>query len=1430
MDTAFLDPFRAQSVPIMQRLGSEELKSSSQDISGGSSFSTSCSTTQLRSARSSLERSPQKSISESRRDSETKISKAHEFITRLHTEERIRDATSLMLADLNYGQSHQHKPHGNVLKQLNSLNLIKTESQHKKKVKAHFDAADKEVEAIQEQLRHLGIDEDDFSSGDEDGISGGPSILFGDEYNFDEDDVRTPTLAHLPGILSSAASSTMDLSSLAQPNSHLLETDVLGSGSQSSGQSMPPETAMRHTLHILEALNPQSNDAPTAVDRISELILTVPSVAAELRTKAPWPEATTCIRPFILETDALRLGLGFRLLRLLTVDLSAFRYFNEHLLLEILLAHVLAKDDQDQNHQLRLHATQLIRAIVNLPGGPEELSLGTYRALIAVGEQSCDDIRYICVETLAELMVMNPGKVFEAGGVKVMLNAMNEPEDESKNPTSADEKCAFALAVAIAFTDAADCPILRHLYLRDGRDLSAVLIHFTDAPLYGFIKLNKSKLQSSAIVMQTLLRSWVGLCCFDLRLLVQCMMVPVSEIQDTLLSVLDGILWLPTSSEHAFQQESSARNAEMLSHQFTAVLLRQLQRWGLQEKLVLLQTEGATDQVRKKAQYLGSKIFILSSKLVPQHAVVDSSMVIPDKLSAQMSKAPPHSLPTACAALFGSEAELQKSVSWKADPDLSTFIRFGLSMDDLSFKRLVAMTHVLDTKLFRQWNWDALMELVQGPLRSPKRLEELTRGSKFLKRLLSFYRPFKYRFSNLTIKREHLHYVEVGKELMQSLLETSEGARYLSQNKLFRQIAECLAQLDPLSGIMSNEPLFSVRRFRSTLCGAYSELIGVLSRSVVGQQILAQIRIFNMFYRVCDISREDVIRSIICALEYRMEGHPRLILAKALSSSSKSIRLYATEFVGSQLASSDPYMWAVDLMIEQLYDAEHSVASAAVHSLYEMCAASGHVLDYLISTKPFLGHVSEAAEPLRILFMSQPLGFELLLSEFESSEVEQWAPEFNILYVEKVETYLESLNFSSLAQQWPSNGAEPNASLNIEPFKFPTYSRPSKRHHQGLKNSPPAHFYGELGLTDRGCRFLKSKGAIVDLGKTIEDAALNPRKEWIPEDMLRIKSALWACGHIASRQKGALLLDLVITENICTICKNAEIFSLRGTAFYCLGLFALSHSGAELLHQCGWDVVYDVYSQPIGVALPPETYYSEINNEFEIRKNRNSNMIFPPKSPDEESISGTSSIGRRSPKDDSRNPFESEGAKPDSNDSAIFPVTHSGKPGETVMKSKISVRSAQFGSQKNLARRLRTSFLGNEGNKPAALIAPPISFFPLHPSNDEGAQFDFENDNNSANQNTSCFDLIEPKTDTTVELLLRSISQLGSYVLAQTASRALVTMRASHQELFKNGAVLEQVAEILATGHYKQVTRRFIFELFDMKQCFESLYRRSRSI
>lgn len=120
-------------------------------------------------------------------------------------------------------------------------------------------------------------------------------------------------------------------------------------------------------------------------------------------------------------------------------------------------------------------------------------------------------------------------------------------------------------------------------------------------------------------------------------------------------------------------------------------------------------------------------------------------------------------------------------------------------IDEAHFRTLLLDTQVLNTVNFLKWRWDIINELVEGPLLNPKRLDEAIKATKFVKRLIAFYRPFKYRFSDLKNTKPNQRYVRTGCALMRTLLHNPEGVRYLAENKLLRQIAECLAQLDRVS-------------------------------------------------------------------------------------------------------------------------------------------------------------------------------------------------------------------------------------------------------------------------------------------------------------------------------------------------------------------------------------------------------------------------------------------------------------------------------------------------------------------------------------------------------------------------------------------------------------------------------------------------------
>lgn len=76
-------------------------------------------------------------------------------------------------------------------------------------------------------------------------------------------------------------------------------------------------------------------------------------------------------------------------------------------------------------------------------------------------------------------------------------------------------------------------------------------------------------------------------------------------------------------------------------------------------------------------------------------------------------------------------------------------VKLGMYMSDTTFRNYITDTQVLLTKEYSRWNWDLILELLEGPLLNTKRLNEILRTTKFIKRLIAFYAPKKNRFSSL---------------------------------------------------------------------------------------------------------------------------------------------------------------------------------------------------------------------------------------------------------------------------------------------------------------------------------------------------------------------------------------------------------------------------------------------------------------------------------------------------------------------------------------------------------------------------------------------------------------------------------------------------------------------------------------------------------
>lgn len=230
---------------------------------------------------------------------------------------------------------------------------------------------------------------------------------------------------------------------------------------------------------------------------------------------------------------------------------------------------------------------------------------------------------------------------------------------------------------------------------------------------------------------------------------------------------------------------------------------------------MLIQEEAAESALRRKATLLHGEMLNLANRLLPQKysasLQVLSQLVDPDDFRPantslyQISMT--YQIDSVSRTLYRSQAASkhpfdartlakQQSTSLVFHP---TKQQVDYDMDEIKFRAAIVETQILNHANFLKWDWNLIEELIEGPLRNPKRLNEAITGTKFLKRLLGFYRPFKYRFSGALNTKLNQRYVRAGVSLMKTLLQSNEGIAFLWDSKFLRQLGECLSQIDRVS-------------------------------------------------------------------------------------------------------------------------------------------------------------------------------------------------------------------------------------------------------------------------------------------------------------------------------------------------------------------------------------------------------------------------------------------------------------------------------------------------------------------------------------------------------------------------------------------------------------------------------------------------------
>jgi rapamycin-insensitive companion of mTOR len=147
----------------------------------------------------------------------------------------------------------------------------------------------------------------------------------------------------------------------------------------------------------------------------------------------------------------------------------------------------------------------------------------------------------------------------------------------------------------------------------------------------------------------------------------------------------------------------------------------------------------------------------------------------------------------------------------------------------------------------------------------------------------------------------------MGCSLLTTLIKSSEGYghRFLEEDPLLKEIADCFSQLDPVrlfaslfgvsynlppqfNGTPSSDPIFSKRRMEDTLTAGYFEMLGTLSKYPEGieqvvsrfceaylfnilSRLMERFKLFTAFYHISELrSRDDLIKGIIENIDYTM--------------------------------------------------------------------------------------------------------------------------------------------------------------------------------------------------------------------------------------------------------------------------------------------------------------------------------------------------------------------------------------------------------------------------------------------------------------------------------------------------------------------------------------------------------------------------------
>ncbi|KAI9907033.1 hypothetical protein PsorP6_003890 [Peronosclerospora sorghi] len=394
-------------------------------------------------------------------------------------------------------------------------------------------------------------------------------------------------------------------------------------------------------------------------------------------------------------------------------------------------------------------------------------------------------------------------------------------------------------------------------------------------------------------------------------------------------------------------------------------------------------------------------------------------------------------------------------------------------MDDSTFKDMLHnRSRVLTDKNYKNWNWDIISEMLEGPLTNPQRLSEAMK-TKFFKRLSGFFRcdqGNKGYFSNLYWIPDHVPYLRPACQMYTLLLNHPEGLLFLKTDRRGQLLTEISSALElearPEAAIVESHigvlkaRMFSPDYVSRRMLREYFTLLGLMSSSKEGLKMMEQSNLFQRLYVMGTTKGHDFLcRLILANLDYSVDGSSRKLLQSWMMEGSKALRLYATCLLRALLRSevADFDKWGVDALVTQLTQ-EEEVAKAALSVLEEAAETPACLLAMILKRPIKLIQLKDKrAESLLLKSLSLDEGLNFLrdTGDWIPRTLAAWRREKHISYVHAVEHSLfRGLHRDVAGRERGLNSSSTNARQICSPTPIPV-NVPMKRG-GGVGLKPPS--------------------------------------------------------------------------------------------------------------------------------------------------------------------------------------------------------------------------------------------------------------------------------------------------------------------------------------------------------------------------------------